>query len=246
MNRPGHLVPGFPGGAPGRWRVVDLSYSISDELPQWPGDAKSFEARTDCKIENDGYFARSFWMREHYGTHLDAPAHFVSRGITVEEIPAERLFGPAVVFDVQDAAAHDPDCELAAGRVAAWEAAHDLIPSGGIVLLRTGWASRWPDAVRYRNQDAAGTMHFPGFAPDAVRIFMDRGVSGIGCDTMSVDPGRSQEFPVHRLALGAGLYHLENLAGLSALPDTGAFLVVAPIKLQGGSGGPCRVFALLP
>jgi kynurenine formamidase len=63
---------------------------------------------------------------------------------------------------------------------------------------------------------------------------------------MSVDPGCSQEFPVHRLALGAGLYQLENVADLSALPEAGAFLVVAPIKLQGGSGGPCRVFAILP
>jgi kynurenine formamidase len=242
MNFSGHLLPGFPW----RGRVVDLSYAISDELPRWPGDGKSFEARTDCKIESDGYFARSFWMLEHYGTHLDAPAHFVPGGMTVEAIPAERLFGAAVVLDMRGAAASDPDCELAASHVAAWEAAHGRIPQGGIVLLRTGWASRWPDAVRYRNQDAAGSMHFPGFGPDAVRIFIERGVSGIGCDTMSVDPGRTNEYPVHRLALGAGLYQLENLADLTALPEAGAFLMVAPIKLQGGSGGPCRVFAILP
>jgi kynurenine formamidase len=61
---------------------------------------------------------------------------------------------------------------------------------------------------------------------------------------MSVDPGNSEDFAVHHLALGAGLYHLENLADLSALPESGAFLIVAPIKLQGGSGGAVRVFAL--
>jgi kynurenine formamidase len=71
-------------------------------------------------------------------------------------------------------------------------------------------------------------------------------VSGLGCDSLSVDYGASLDFAVHRLALGSGLYHLENLADLSALPETGAFLVVAPIKLEGGSGGPVRVFALLP
>ena len=246
MNRPGHLVPGFPGKAPQQWRVLDLSYAVNDALPQWPGDAKSFEARTDCTIEDDGFFARSFWMLEHYGTHLDAPAHFVAGGATAEQIPPERLFGPAVVLEVQNAAASNPDYELASGRVMAWETEHGRVPRGAIVLLRTGWAARWPDANRYRNQDAAGTMHFPGFGPDAVRILLERSVSGIGCDTMSVDPGRSHEYPVHRLALGAGLYQLENLADLSALPESGAFLVVAPIKLEGGSGAPCRVFALLP
>ena len=89
-------------------------------------------------------------------------------------------------------------------------------------------------------------MHFPGFSTEAVERLIERKVSGIGCDTMSVDCGASQEFRVHHLALGAGLYHLENLSDLSELPEKGAFLVVAPIKLEGGSGGPVRVFALLP
>jgi kynurenine formamidase len=62
---------------------------------------------------------------------------------------------------------------------------------------------------------------------------------------MSVDYGASQDFAVHHLALGGGLYHLENLSDLSEVPEAGAFLMVAPIKLEGGSGGPVRVFALV-
>ena len=89
-------------------------------------------------------------------------------------------------------------------------------------------------------------MHFPGFSVEAVEQLIERKVAGIGCDTMSVDHGASEQFAVHRLALGAGLYHLENLSDLSDLPEAGAYLVVAPIKLEGGSGGPVRVFALLP
>lgn len=114
------------------------------------------------------------------------------------------------------------------------------------MLLRTGWSSRWPDAQRYRNQDSRGIMHFPGFSVEAAKLLIERKVTGLGCDTMSIDSGASEDFAVHHLALGSGLYHLENLADLSALPETGAFLVVAPIKLEGGSGGPVRVFALLP
>ena len=185
-------------------------------------------------------------MLEHYGTHLDAPIHFPPGKTPVDQIPAKQFFGMAVVFDVRAEGAADADYQLPAARIDEWEKRHGRIPEGAIALLRTGWASRWPDAQSYRNQDAAGRMHFPGFSVEAVERLIERKVSGIGCDTMSVDCGASEQFAVHHLALGAGLYHLENLSDLSELPETGAFLVVAPIKLEGGSGGPVRVFALLP
>lgn len=237
------MLDGVPSG---KTRLLDLSYAINDKLVPWPGDEKWFEAKVNATAEKDGYFTRSFWMLEHYGTHLDAPAHFPPGKTTVDEIPAKQFFGPAVVLDVRAEGAKDPDYQLPAARVEEWEKRYGKIPSGAIVLMRTGWASRWPDARRYRNQDAQGKMHFPGFSVEAAKLLIERKVSGLGCDTMSIDYGASEKFAVHHLALGAGLYHLENLADLSALPETGAFLVVAPIKLEGGSGGPVRVFALLP
>ena len=230
----------------GKIRVLDLSYSINEKLVPWPGDEKWFEAKVNASIEKHGYFTRSFWMLEHYGTHLDAPAHFPPGKATVDEIPAKQLFGPAAVLDVRAEGAKDADYQLPAARVEEWEGQHGRIPAGAIVLLRTGWAARWPDAQRYRNQDAQGKMHFPGFSVEAAKVLIERQVSGLGCDTMSVDCGASADFAVHRLALGSGRYHLENLSDLGALPEAGAFLVVAPIKLEGGSGGPVRVFALLP
>jgi kynurenine formamidase len=237
------MLEGVPSG---KTRVLDLSYAINDKLVPWPGDEKYFEAKVNATIEKNGYFTRSFWMLEHYGTHLDAPAHFPPGKATVDQIPAKQLFGPAVVIDIRAESGKDADYQLPAARVEDWEKQHGRIPQGAIVLLRTGWASRWQDAKRYRNQDAAGTMHFPGFSVDAAKLLIGRRASGLGCDTMSVDFGASQDFAVHHLALGAGLYHLENLADLSELPESGAYLIVAPIKLEGGSGGPVRVFALLP
>ena len=82
-------------------------------------------------------------------------------------------------------------------------------------------------------------MHFPGYSTGAVKMLIDRKVSGLGCDTLSPDYGASEDFPVHHLALGAGLYQLENLSDLSEVPEAGAFLVIAPIKLEGESGGRC-------
>lgn len=230
----------------GKTRVIDLSYAINDKLVPWPGDKKWFEAEVNASVEKNGYFTRSFWMLEHYGTHLDAPVHFPPGKATVDQIPARQLFGPAVVMDARAEGAKDADYQLPAAHVEEWEKRNGGIPAGAIVLLRTGWATRWPNAQEYRNPDAEGRMHFPGFSVEAAKLLIERKVSGLGCDTMSVDYGASTDFEVHRLALGSGLYHLENLTDLSALPEEGAFLVVAPIKLEGGSGGPVRVFALVP
>jgi kynurenine formamidase len=236
----------FEGIFSGKTRVLDLAYAINDKLVPWPGDQKWFEAKVNSTVEENGYFTRSFWMLEHYGTHLDAPIHFPPGRTPIDQIPAKQFFGMAVVFDVREEGAADVDYQLLSKRIDEWEERHGQIPEGAIALLRTGWASRWPDVRRYRNQDAEGKMHFPGFSVEAVERLIERKVGGIGCDTMSVDHGASEQFAVHRLALGAGLYHLENLSDLSDLPEAGAYLVVAPIKLEGGSGGPVRVFALLP
>ena len=237
------MIEGFLSGPA---RVLDLSYAIRETLPAWPGDDRPFEASVNATHDKNGYFSRRFTMLEHFGTHLDAPVHFSPGKMFVDEIPAERLFGPAVVVDAREESARDSDYRLAPEKIAVWESRHGRIPRGAIVLMRTGWASRWPDAARYRNHDAGGTMHFPGFSVEAAELAIERGASGLGIDTMNIDYGASQDFAVHRVALGAGLYQLENLADLGALPEAGALLVVAPIKLAGGSGGPCRVFALIP
>jgi kynurenine formamidase len=231
--------------ASGKTQVIDLSYAISDKLVPWPGDAKAFEATVNATVEKNGYFTRSFWMLEHYGTHMDAPAHFPPGTTTIDRIPAEKFFGPAVVIDVRKEAERDPDYQLTVKRIEAWEEKHGKIAAGAIVLLRTGWATRWPDVVRYRNQDANGKMHFPGFSVEAARVLLERKVNGLGCDTLSIDPGNSPDFPVHHLVLGAGVYQLENLGDLRELPEAGAFLIAVPIKLEGGSGGAVRVFALV-
>src|SRR5215813_7813821 len=233
------------GVASGKTRVVDLSYAINDKLVSWPGDPKVFEAKVNGTVEKDGYFTRSFWMLEHYGTHMDAPAHFPPGKTTVEKIAPEKFFGPAVVLDIRAEADKNADYQLSPAVIESWEKRHGKIPAGSIVVLRTGWASRWPDVQRYRNTDVQGAMHFPGFSVEAAKILLDRKVSGLGCDTLSIDPGNSKDFPVHHLVLGANVYQLENLRDLTALPEAGALLIVAPIKLEGGSGGAVRVFALI-
>jgi len=234
------------GVSDGRNLVVDMTYPVSEKFPAWPGDDHVFEAKANATVEKDGYFTRSFWMLEHYGTHMDAPAHFPPGKITLDEIPETHFFGPAVVIDVREEAGKDPDYRLTVVRVKKWEAVHGNVPRGAIAVLRTGWGARVPDAARYRNMDSNKVMHFPGYSVESVKFLIERGVVGLGIDTLSVDYGPSKNYEVHRVDLPAGLYNLENLAHTEELPEAGAYIIAAPIKLEGGSGGPCRVFAVLP
>jgi len=114
-------------------------------------------------------------------------------------------------------------------------------------LLRTGWARFWGQPVRYCNQDAGNQLHFPGYSVEAAQWLVDqRHVRGIGIDTLSIDYGPSRDFPVHHVINRHKHYALENLAQLDRLPPRGFYVVVAPMKIETGSGGPARVLAILP
>ncbi|HKB15937.1 MAG TPA: cyclase family protein, partial [Planctomycetota bacterium] len=126
---------------------------------------------------------------------------------------------------------------------------HGRIERGTTLLVRTGWSERWPDRKRYLGSDAPGdasNLHFPGLSEEAAKALVERGVSAVGIDSASMDHGPSKDFPVHRVLAAADVPGLENLMNLDALPSRGALLVALPIKIAGGSGGPCRVVAILP
>jgi kynurenine formamidase len=233
--------------------IVDLSHSYGDDTLYWPTSPSKFELEVLAHGMTEGgffYSANSLSTPEHGGTHLDAPIHFAEGGWTAEEIPLERLIGPAVVIDVTDRAAADPDYRLDADALFAWEAEHGLVPEGAIVLLRTGWSKRWPDALSYLGDDKPGdasNLHFPSYGEAAARTLVEqRRVAVLGIDTASIDFGPSTDFIVHQVATGANVAGLENLTNLDRVPDTGAWVVALPMKIAGGSGGPARIVALLP
>lgn len=234
-------------------KVVDLSHAFDADTLYWPTSPTRFDLTTLASGVTEGgwfYSANSFCAPEHGGTHLDAPIHFARGRSTADQIPVRQLVAPAVVIDVAKKAAADPDYRLSVADVRAWEKAHGTVPGGAIVLLRTGWSARWPDRKRYFGDDAPGdasNLHFPSFGAEAAALLVrDRRVGALGVDTASIDPGASKNFPVHRLAAEANVPGLENLTGLSALPESGAWVIALPMKIAGGSGGPVRAIALVP
>ena len=235
------------------YRLVDLSHSYGENTLYWPTSPSAFEKEElDYGMTEGGWFYSSYSVctPEHGGTHLDAPIHFAAGGISTEKIPLENLVAPAVVIDVSEQAAKDRNYRLTANDVRDFEAEHGEIAAGTIVLMRTDWSQHWPDAIAYLGDDTPGDashLQFPGFGAEATRILAEeRKVALLGVDTASVDYGKSQDFIVHRIGSGQGVANLENLTNLNQLPATGALVLALPMKIEGGSGGPARVVALVP
>jgi kynurenine formamidase len=225
--------------------VIDLTHEVGTRTPGFDA-SEVFRAKTINTIEKDKYFGRSISLPEHFGTHIDAPAHFAKGLWTVDQIPTERLVAPLVVLDVRNQINGNPNYLISVEDIARWEKVNGHIPQGSVVLARTGWSSRWGSGKDYRNLDAKGVLHFPGYALDTAKFLVEaRNVIGIGIDTLSVDTGSSEDFPVHQYSLSHSVYHLENVANLEHVPPAGAVVVVAPMKLEGGSGGPVRILALV-
>jgi kynurenine formamidase len=228
-------------------KVVDLTHTLNDSTPTYEESKEpAFRAKTVATLDQEHYFAREICLPEHFGTHLDAPAHFAKGLWTVDQIPPARLMAPLVVLDIHSAVKNNSDYTLSADDVIRWETHHGEIPARAVAILRTGWESRWNSAQEYRNADAKGVMHFPGYSLEAAKLLVEgRRVYGLGIDTLSIDYGPSPDFPVHKYSLAHSIYHLENVANLGGVPVTGALILVAPMKLEGGSGSPVRILALV-
>lgn len=225
-------------------KVVDLTHKMHDEMAYWPGGVPF--KKTVLVDYRQGYLLHKFEMGENTGTHVDAPAHFVRGKKAIDELTLAELIAPAIVIDIRDKAGANPDYQVSAKDVEAWEAKHGKIPAGSLVILNTGWHKRFNEPKKYINMDAGKVMHFPGFGPDSAKLLVERDVAGIGIDTLSLDFGPSKDFKTHLIMLGANKYQIENLANLDELPPTGATVFVGVLPVRGGSQAQARVVAFLP
>lgn len=236
--------------APGAVELFDLSYPLSPDGLYWP-TGSPFEHELSSGMSDGGYWyaAGNFSSPEHLGTHIDAPIHFGKDGWTTSEIPLQRLFARGILIDISAKSAADPDATLSEEDIDAWERRNGPIAPGSIVIVRTAWASRWPDENAYYGTETpedVSTLHFPGVSPAAAGALADRGVFGVGVDTASIDPGTSSTFEAHQVLAAASIFNLENLTNIADLPETGFVVIALPMKIEDGTGGPTRVVAIVP
>ena len=210
-------------------RIVDLTHELADDMPIFPGLPRP-TFKPIAAVEQDGYAMSEYHLLNHIGTHVDAPAHQIAGGATLDEIPLERLVTDAVTIDVSQR-------EHGAIGLAEIEPYLARVRERDLVFL-------YSDNARNYGDDAYWTgWSYPD--AEAARALIERGISGIGFDGPSADPVDSTTFDLHHVWLSAGRLILENLTNLGELPAR-VSVVVAPMKVREANGAPARIFALVP
>ena len=232
-----------------RFRLINLSH-LNDPATTsvYPGDPP-FELQTIATVKDDGHHLQYVRQGEHTGTHWGAPGHFNAGEPLADELDVNDLFLPAVRIDVRAKCAANADYEVTVADIKAWERRHGRIPDESMVIIWTGWESRWGTPA-FANIDADGVMHQPGFGLEAVQWLVTTGrlghTGGTGTDTFGPDPGSDASYAVSRLVYQRHRISLENLANLAALPATGAYVLCGGPINKAGSGSTATVFGVLP
>ncbi len=222
----------------GKSAIVDLTHPAerSAKTPEQP------RPETPGEGNRQGHTGRGPAERD-FETRLHAPGAARQGTRTVAQIPFRELLGPAVVVDVAQQVLQVPEYQATAEDLRAWERKNGRIPKRSAVLLRTGWAQRWSDPVRYANHDPQGIPRVPGFSAAALVLLQERQVRGLGLDAPL--PGGATAGDPGSLVVPSGVWQLENLADLDLLPVKGVKLIIAPLRMEAASA-PARVMAILP
>lgn len=245
--------------ADGSLKCVDLTNTLSPDfpvivLPPEFGACAPFRMEEVSRYDENGpaWYWNAISMNEHTGTHFDAPAHWVTgRDLpsnTVDAVPPADFLAPAVVIDITREAAADANFVLTRDFLEGWEQANGLIPPRHWIALRTDWYKKvgTPD---YLNMQEDGA-HSPGPDAGAMEFLVhERDCVGLAVETVGTDAGQASHFnppfPAHSILHGNGRYGLQCLRNLDLLPTFGAIIVACPLKIEGGSGSPLRVIAII-
>ena len=191
----------------------DVTRSLSGETLVYPGDVKpSFSQRDEGK-----YLISELHMSTHTGTHIDAPAHYLKSGDTIDTISLKHLIGRCRVVDVSSAGS-TITAEHLAGKTA----------NITRLLLKTSFSGN--------NQFVE---NYPSLSFDAAHLITSKGMCSVGIDSPSIESYHG-DGTVHRELLGKGCIIIE-LLDLSAVPDGDYDMIALPLRLEGLDGSPARV-----
>lgn len=212
-----------------RMKPIDLSHPISQEMPVYPGTEPPVII-TGCTVAEDGFLEKKITLYSHTGTHVDAPAHLILNGKTLDAFPVDRFFGSALVLD-----ASETDCGIIGAETL--EPLLEDIARVDFALIRTGWSRYW-GRDRYFSE-------YPILSIEAAETLAGLGLNGVGFDTISPDPVESTDLPIHRVLMAADMIIIENLTGLEVLPGGPISFSCFPLAFVNADGSPVRAVAYI-
>jgi kynurenine formamidase len=226
-------------------RLIDLSQPIYTEMKVYPGHLKTvvFEHATheETAPRFEGGFSfqtKGIMLNDNGPTHVDSFSHLDPdpSAETIDEMPLELFYGPAICLDVSSAA---PGTDITAEDLDAALAASGLdLHEGDIVLFHTGAYNRLHGTKEYLSE-------FPGLGASAAEWIVDKGVKTFGVDTPTPDNPTSKTYPVHMMCRRVHKTHYENLANLDQVLNRRFTFIGLPLKTVGAHGGPTRAAALV-
>lgn len=224
-----------------QYKIVDLTHPLNNTTRSWNGHV-GFTMTTILdyrhQVEDVKFRVQRLKMNAGIGTHMDAPAHCIMNGMTIDQIPLESLIAPCVVIDVS-AKAH-AQYVVSLDDIHYFQAKHGSLQPGIVVLIHTGWDQWWDNPQKYKNDH-----RFPSVDAAVAQYLLEVGVVGLGVDTLSPDLPE-QGFPVHHILLNGGTYIIENVANMRMLPPVGAHIVVMPLRIEGATEAPLRLIGMIP
>lgn len=204
-------------------KLYDLSHPLNNETPVFPGMGKP-RFQPAATIEKDGYCETRFEMDSHTGTHIDAPAHMLENGKTLNQLPVDAFAGKALIIPVpENAELIEKDFLIQF---------EEKLKEVDFVLFKTGWSKFWGTPRYFEN--------FPTPDSEIVEWLLTFSLKGIGFDVISADPIDSTSYPNHFSILGKGLIIIENLRFPDSLTETQGRFFCFPLPYQNADGSPVR------
>ena len=224
---------------------VDLSHVMSPETPHWSGfPAMIVEQKFDY---SDGFYAHAYTSVGQYGTHVDAPCHFVEGARKLHELRVDEMVLPLCVIDVREKIVGNDDYVVTVQDVLDWEAVNGRIPERSFVAICTDWSKR--DDLD--NCDAQGNKHYPGWGMDVLKFLtQERHVRAIGHEASDTD-STAESSVTGNLAceyyiLSQDCYQIELMRNLDLVPPTGSLIFCGFPSVKDAGGFPARCIALCP
>lgn len=210
--------------------IIDLTHTICPEMPVYPGTVPPV-LEPAATLTSRGWRETRLSISSHSGTHMDAPAHILPDGSTLDQLPPSQFYGRAVALDVT---------HLEGGVITAdyLKEQNGTLRTANFALFYTGWEQRW-------NTEAFFEDTFPVLEPAAAKYLVSCGLKGVGTDAFGVDRLSSGELEAHKILLKGGLVILENLCLKKVVGRTDFMLMALPLKYQGADGAPVRAVAQL-